>query len=451
METSMDHTGELAAVHVVVSGGRGKASCVLQEGESVLVGSAAGCQLRIEDENLPKHQCLVELRAGTLLLHNWGADSSITLNGQPIDGEAAMAVDDLVEFGGYQMVFGGGPMREVSDRGVANSSDGDREVRQDPTFCQWVAETVEADELAFASTPRCDSPLPSEPESVEAATIKLLNFEIGLLQRELDDRDATIAEMRAADPQKDLANDAEQGATICSRRVEDLLIELQLNDDRVSNLEHELRILEDVRAAELEEKQQIESWVSEIEKRIARREAEAEAEMDALTARLERERAARLASQTQADANLCAGSDADPVNDAFRVLRRDHESLREKYHQLLDRNSYLEKHVEELAAANTPEAVQERVHEAVRLERLQLAQERAAISRREHEIANRLKELEAQVNNEGRVHEADARFHAFRERLKELHLEERAEYRPPSIGQRLLKMWNSLDGPTDVD
>ncbi len=93
----------------------------------------------------------------------------------------------------------------------------------------------------------------------------------------------------------------------------------------------------------------------------------------------------------------------------------------------------------------------------MRLERLQISQERAAISRKEHDITTKLREVEVRIELEHQArtntagHDVDERFRAFRDRLKELHLEEQAEYVAPSIGQRLVKLWQRLDGPTDTD
>jgi hypothetical protein len=252
----------------------------------------------------------------------------------------------------------------------------------------------------------------------------LLHDEISALQGEIEERDSTIAELTkvAASQADDVGNNSE----VSSKRLDDLLFELQLGDERISNLELELQVLEEVRVAELEEKQQIEVWVNEIEQRIARQEGEAEAELEVLRSRLEREKQARVASQQQADKNLCGHEDSAQVHDALTVVRRDHESLREKHQESLERCVELEKTCDELRNSNTEAAIASQINEAMRLERLQISQERAAISRKEHDITTKLREVEVRIELEHQArtntagHDVDERFRAFRDRLKEL-------------------------------
>ena len=285
--------------------------------------------------------------------------------------------------------------------------------------------------------------------SVEKSTLELLNAEVEFLQRELQQRDQTIAELQTPESvtetvMHDIAQD----------RLQEMLHELQHADERISRLEHELRLLEELRVAEDEEKRQIESWVNEIELRIARREEENEVEIRLLRGKLEGESRARVETQKRVDASLGEGGD-ERLKLELSHVRSENEELRSKNEEAFDICRKLEGKLNVLRDTTSEAAVDARIEDALRGERLKLAQERAVISRREHELAKKLQELQTHMDMESKVrnktNEADERFRVFRERLRELHEEEAAEYKPPSVGERLIKMWRNLDGPTDVD
>ena len=61
-------------VRIVLNGASSPTAHELHEGESAMIGQAAGCQLRVEDRSFPPHQCLLELRDGALWLHNWSSN-----------------------------------------------------------------------------------------------------------------------------------------------------------------------------------------------------------------------------------------------------------------------------------------------------------------------------------------------------------------------------------------
>jgi hypothetical protein len=112
----------------------------------------------------------------------------------------------------------------------------------------------------------------------------------------------------------------------------------------------------------------------------------------------------------------------------------------------------LRKQLSELEKLNREDQIQRRVEDQVRSERLQLAQERAVFSRQKLELTKRLQTLQQELEMRDRKqHPADHKFQVFRERLKELHDEEKATYVPPTLTQKLKRLWDRLDGPTDRD
>lgn len=481
-----DVTTEGAVAFVTLMGPGSTKQFELPEGVAALVGSGGGCHIQIPDATVAERQCLIEFRNEQLSVHNWNPDSPTRINGATFDEPTEVTSRDVLSFGSYQMNFGRPAESPVAAAAVestapqssleqepaapsstveSSASDGlpltyaDRTVADntvEPSDTETAPLSVddrfaEFDEAPSAAATPAGKPADAVDEtSVEDSTISLLHSEIEFLQKELEERETTISEMRSHSASRSLE---EVAVSASSNRMEDLLFELQMSDERLSNLEHELRILEELQAAEADEKRQIEAWVGDIEARIARREEESEAEIGVLRSRLERESQERVATQNRADATLTAGGDMQLAEELNR-LRQEHEATKRKLDESTDRCRQLEQQVAEHSQSGDQAAIEARIEQALRQERLTIAQERAAISRREHDITARLKEMEAHMEMESshtKVNEVDEKFHVFREHLKELHKEDMADYRPPSMGQRLMKLWHSLDGPTDRD
>ncbi len=476
-------TTEGAVAFVTLMGPGSTKQFELPEGVAALVGSGSGCHIQIPDATVAERQCLIEFRNEQLLVHNWNPDSPTRVNGATFDEATEVTSRDVLSFGNYQMNFGRPALSPVAaaaeskaplpslkqESAVPSSTDETTATLSSANADSTdVNETVELtdtetaplsvddrfadfDETPSAAATPAGKPATAVDEtSVEDSTISLLHSEIEFLQKELEEREATISEMRSHSASRSLE---EVAVSASSNRMEDLLFELQMSDERLSNLEHELRILEELQAAEADEKRQIEAWVGDIEARIARREEESEAEIGVLRSRLERESQERVATQNRADATLTAGGDMQLAEELNR-LRQEHEATKQKLDESTDRCRQLEQQVAEHTQSGDEAAIEARIEQALRQERLTIAQERAAISRREHDITARLKEMETHMEMEAshpKTNEIDEKFHVFREHLKELHQQDMADYRPPSMGQRLMKLWHSLDGPTDRD
>ena len=420
-----------ACLRIVLEGGPHQCVVDLHEGESALVGQAAGCQLRVDDKTVAPHQCLLEMRNGALFLHNWSETTGATVNGNAVGDEVILDLTDTVEFGTYRLRFiEQTHPSETSDAGSTLSElDGTIDLRP-----------IESETRQAPSAPK-------PVESVEDSTISLLHAEIAFLQKELEERDAAIASGPAT-----MFKPEPESPRVSEKRFKELMLELQASDARLVHMSSELRLLEETRAAEQEERRQITEWVNQIENLSTKRNDEARAEIEFLRQRFEREKADRLTEQQRADNSLQADGEVEKrLKDTLTVLRRDHETLREKYDDSIARSHELEKECDDLRSANSEEAITQRVNEAIRAERLAIAQERAQVSRREHEFSCKLRELELQLDDKSRVSDADSKFQAFREKLQELHQEEKADYVAPSLGQQLVTLWRRLDGPTDKE
>ena len=437
-----------------------KTTHVLVAGESILVGSDDQCRLRLPDPSVSSKHCLVRFQNGEISLQDWCSQSGTQLNGEAIDGEATVSPADLVQLGNHQLVF-----RSHSDS---------RQNKLDLQSCAAPEEERDATEKDdspsvsaqpappsgkmhgarhdLRTTPREE--VVSRPTvvsvSVEADTIELLKSELELLQTELSQKDAQLAELlEASHPAVD------QAAGVCSEelesRIERLLYELDQSDQRISALEEVSRLAEETSLAEAEEKRQLEAWVHDIEQRIAEREEESRAECDVLRRRLEQATEERALLDERIEKLLQGGGGDPALEEMVQVLRNDNESLNERLAGREAECLELKKRCAGLQQQTSEDFIRQRIDESLRAERLQLAQERATLSRQQLELTNKVHELKHEMERQSRVHPADDKFQAFREQLKELHQQEQKEYVPPTISQRLARLWQRLDGPTDRD
>lgn len=359
-----------SAVHIVANGKQSSATLELHEGESALVGGAVGCQLKLEGKNVAPHQCMLQLLDGILILDNWCEDRSTKVNGKSVEEQVTLGLGDIISFGSYQLQFS-----FDSPPSAASSS----------------INTRSSDHSHIESNFR----VPEEKvEPVESSTIAVLYSEISFLQRELEQRDSALAQ---ASTKSDATDGAEGEHT--NSRLNELLAELEVTDRRLLGLTDEVRLLEELRVAEQEEHHQITQWVNDVENLIAKRDAETLAQMDRLRAQLEQEKKDSQFHQQRADA-LVADSGKKELQVALNDLRLEYESLREKYKDTSDRTEQLQEECKTLRAANTDSEVERRIHEAVRAEQLELTQERANLSRREHDLAVKLRQMEMQMSAE---------------------------------------------------
>ena len=233
--------------------------------------------------------------------------------------------------------------------------------------------------------------------------------------------------------------------------MERLLYELDQSDQRIAAFEEAMRLTEETSRAEAEEKRQLEAWVQDIEKRIAEREAESQAECDVFRQRLEQANEERGQLQERIETLLQGGGGDRALEEMVQILRRDNEVLTEKVAQRDALCHELKTRCGELEQQTGEENIQQCLDKEMRKERLSLAQERAAMSRQQLELNNKVQELKQEIERQGRVHPADDKIRAFRQSLKEIHEQEKKEYVPPTISQRLVRLWQRLDGPTDRD
>lgn len=431
----------------------------LAPGRSVLVGRSKDCGLRLDGKRLSPCHCLLSLEDGTLWVQDWASTDGTLLNGKPIDAKVSVGPNDQLGVGEYHIsavtsssaILGGlggvgnsTPHCHVSDEPRAA-------VNAEPEAAESYPADVEAaiwaqDELLEAAEfdERRYSQNASANESFEQETIALLREEIDALQGLLAERDAQLAESSAATgdsvANRDVENDEEDAAALLAR-MEDLLQEAACGDERVVLLEEMLRTAEEANQAEQEERQQLEAWVGDIERRIIQRDELRDAEVEALRGRLEDAIAEQERLQRQLQEAASLGDAAKCYEQTLDRLQHQNKDLQDKLAETASERAALMKRLENST---------HRHDEAMREERAAIAQERAIVSRLRCELANKVADLENSPKPVSKAaDEAATRLRALRDHLREIHLEEQQQehqsQESATLTSRITRLWKRLE------
>lgn len=423
----------------------------LKAGESVLVGTDDQCRLRLTGVQLSPKHCLVRFVDGELSIQDWCSDMGTIVNGRAIDSIVSLSPDADIEIGEYSLQLQTEQPQCLHgvESSVALPSEDD---------VSDLSNEVPSWEPRLPKPPQ-DSSSPVDGQwndtqsdaGVDLDTYELLRAEVEFLQGELDERDAKVSELSKNSHSTYNSDKGEEDANVVDERLRVLLDELDQNDQRISALEQALRASEEALLAEMEERRQVDAWVRDIEDRFGQREAEWTAEQEALKRRSvqitqERDRLLQRFHQA-ADA-----SGVDPaLKDLIATLQSEKAALDSRLLSEEARSRTLANRCEELQAAASENYQQQQIDDAIRAERLQVAQERAELSRLRSELASQLHEAQRNAEQEVRVSTVDQRFRVFRQHLQEIHEIEKSENNGATLSARLARLWRRLDGPTDTD
>jgi DNA repair exonuclease SbcCD ATPase subunit len=289
------------------------------------------------------------------------------------------------------------------------------------------------------------SPISNNPlASADDEMLDWLQAEVVQLQYEVAERDARIAELTqtgecGADEHHDDAIDSHLLV-----RLDELLDELALSDERTQGLEELLRAAEEANRAEIEERRQLESWVGDIERRTQEREAEWQAQIEMAQSRLDEEISQRrqLAEQLN-DTFQGRGVEARQRQEIER-LQDSCRQLREKLDAGDRQRAALATRLKNVDAMQSEQWCRSQLDEALRVERVKLAQERAELARLRAELTARTAELNLAPKTKTR--DIDNRVRAFRDHLREIHDKESQERLERSMSARISKLWKQLGG-----
>ncbi|MDG2385427.1 MAG: FHA domain-containing protein [Pirellulaceae bacterium] len=480
----------------------------LQDGGSLIIGSGGNCGLRLDGDEISAMHCVVQFNEGKVMVQDWCSDTGTMVDGHRITDEVHTDPGVQIGIGHYTLMT---KLDAGSEESVVKTSEVVSEMGEetpllelDEPLLEQEKEVVEDQTIhaAFQADPWNQAECPNEADrlsddlqaDVESGTtsvrpmqkntssqdssfvkgtsssgrrhrltpdqafnqetIEMLQAELEWTQAELAERDGQIAEMTSLiefdAPEEPSINKQEMEALV--GRLEDLLSELERSDHRIRALEELLRAEQETSHAEQEERVQIERWLNDIEHRISEREAESRAERDMLTHRLVELREQLEESDRQIYEAAAVISPQTAHEGALQNLREENDRLSEELTSSREVHRQLEHRIESLQGTTAAENQQAVIDEALREERMGMAQERATLSRDRAELARQIAELQ----NEDLPRSAalaDQKFNAFRQTLKELHQEEDRGNGSvkPTLATRISSLWQRLDGPTDTD
>jgi chromosome segregation ATPase len=228
-------------------------------------------------------------------------------------------------------------------------------------------------------------------------------------------------------------------------RLEQLLMELEQSDERISTMTELLRVSDEANVASQEELAQMESWIGEVERRVREWEDEWHAERDVMEKTID----GLTAERDRAESRSGAPDQAELIQE----LREHAQSLQARLQQTQAERDDLNKRLEAADVTSIEEQVAAAVEVAMREERLQISQAKAEYARERADLAKQREELTSRESlslSEPDI--ADVRIRAFREHLKEIRDTEPNGRPAPSLSQRLGKLWRKIDGkPLDTD
>jgi hypothetical protein len=274
----------------------------------------------------------------------------------------------------------------------------------------------------------------------------------------LAERDARINELTAhSGGQTGFSGEPHPDTDALVSRLEQLLDELERKDEREASLQEMLRLAEEANRAEREEREQIESWLNEIEQRIAERETEWHAARDELGQRIE----TLTYERDQAASTAAHGSHSPSHNDNYHYNYSSSSSsstsnsnntpheYQLNWRQPLATSAEHSHEARESAAASettdgitTAAELRASAEAELREERLRIAQERAILARQRADLEHEKRGVERGPSD------LDQRVQALREHLREVHQRQAAKEKEESktLAGRLARLWKRLDG-----
>ncbi|QDU40444.1 Chromosome partition protein Smc [Maioricimonas rarisocia] len=503
--TGTSSVSESVLMLVVEQPGGLQTSRQVRADETLIVGNGPSCGLQLHGAGIDSLHCMISLQGDRVRIYDWNSSGGTRVNGRRIEGEELIAAGDVIEIADIRV-----RTSIVADRSEEPSNDAERQeesasaatnVGSPPAASRpapqkkaadetidSVADLDDAEAMLVSSTADLGDGRPSEPDESAYApldvldefldgaaevvsntpayaldpelhddTIELLKSEIAFLQTELAERDAAIRQYELLveaplDDESVAATDPEVDVEALVTRLEELLDELARSDERLSAMSELLRAAEDANEAEVEQRNQIEAWVGEIERRFQERDAEWQAERESLQKRLAEVAAQR--DRLEQQLGQSGGGGADQKLEAhLKKLRQENTQLRGALEETRNEARSLTERLDQMDAGEVEARQQNAIEEALREERLQLAQERAAITRERAELARLEEQLQRDRDSMGAEgNAADQRIRAFREHLRELHESEPSRPKNTGLSSRLGKLWRKLEGrPLDTD
>jgi hypothetical protein len=465
-----DKTGQLSVIRLKVESVAGESRiCELLPDANLIVGSGQCCGLQLDEPGVSTIQAIFRRGSDGLWLQPWHAEAVLSVNGERVTDDVQLVLGDEVQVGSYRIAVAdpvsdglrGPAAAALDERPPAPATSGNAAPETPAEANDPTSGTHETDSLSGETD--ADDPLPAgdpfempfpdltdsfENDGGDRETVNLLQAEIALLQSELAERDVQIAELAgghfaAAEDGAASSPQADREDTVPVSRLQQSLCELEQADQRIAELERLLQLAEEARHAAWDERQQIESWVGQIEVRIEQWMTERRAENDLLQNQLRQSRIEcnRLREQVP----RAVPSEGGASSAELRQLQQCYAELQESLQRIESERDQLQEQLRQ-AEANTEHRQQAESESELREERLRLAQQRATLARERSELENVRAALDTGGPEATPKQDVDHRVRAFREHLREIHDQEQEQQAGRGTGSRLARLWRLLDG-----
>lgn len=469
-------------LEVVASDGK-SFNYVLESDSSVFVGSSSTCGLKLNGKGVEDIHCMLLLSEGQLKVHGWHTGSTL-VNNSPIDEEATLEKGDQLTIGSHQIMVGAQSVAprldadeiadtEMTPQPVQRLEQVQLQLQQVTEDIPTVEPKTESAPVQVAETVAAPEPEPVVEAQAEAPVVEdlmmdfsfdpdeefdqsatdfgsstgsqadsLLQREVEQLRMELAQRNAEIAELHENGTAT--VSDDETTERLV-HRLEDLLEELENSDRRVLELEQMLRLSDEATQAEREERAQLESWIREIEQRIAQRESESEAQQERLQAKLNETRSQLQQAEDRVERMLKTGVEESGSADdsVVKELQEQNDELKNRLQNLAEESQELRDQLDNSGELANAKREIERLEQQMMQMEVETSRERAEIAREKAVVRRTQDEMEKQIREQAEMSDSDTRLVAMRQHLRERYEKEKAEReerRSRSLGGRISRL-----------
>ena len=478
---------EIHAPYIAVSDSNGNQSLYPIENDSnLMIGSDENCRVRLDGDDIAAEQCMVFRVGDHVTLRDWYSEGCTLLNGQPFSGMQPLNCGDSLSIGAYKLQFvltengaqriHNNPNTVQSTGGVSNLETTHEAGQGNPQANVIADQSHLLEQNSFMQQVDGDvhrmqrelSEAHHQIEQLQAALERQLELDAGepgvlipagsgnpevaqlkqqveLLNNQLAQQDAELENQHSNTHGNDEADiDSEETERLVGR-LEELLSELEQADQRVESMEELLRLSEETVRAEHDEREQLEKWVGQIETLISQKEGEFANERNQLLDQLENSNEARqeLQEQIQGMIQQRERSGGNAGNEQLmNQLREQNDRLRD---ELTNTNSELTstcKQRDELQSILDNQELPPAIQAKMQAMEIELAQKRAEIARMR--AANTDMSVIEKAEPPRSANEADARFQAMRDHLREVRQQEIEAKKEKQLGSRIANLWRRL-------
>lgn len=507
MQPSVFKNTENSAYLFVDRPGEEPLVAALEENNSLFVGSGSSCRVVLQGAGIEPIHCMFWMNEQRIVrVQDWNTDIGFTINGHGVSAETILNSGDELCIGENRIVAVLSPEvhqrvehqllslnrsqqmnNDVSEIELADDQPNLGESRDLP-LDEVVAEQLdsrsvavdsesESQESAASKSPAFEYDVMADLDSVDVEAeesasefgfdgiatghensamlnegrdeeLELMRMEVDQLRFELAERDAQLDNFSDMNLEPEPAHDKDEETIQLVNRLEDLLGELQVSDDRVRGLEDLLRASDQATQAERDERRQLETWVTEIEQRVAEREAESEAELGRVKDQLDETTARHKQTQIHLKKVLQSKSVAsgEAAEDLILSFREQVEELEKRLEASTTEIDQLRRQAQSDEKETASRDAMHEMEQKLLQQQVETARERAEMSRQRAELEQLKSELEEKLRTAKNTGNGDTRLQAMRQHLREIHEEEkieREEQRQRSLGGRISRLLGS--------